>query len=184
MRRIKIYTLLMIVLSASAAKAQDEQPLDTLTRHVSAIRSELEVLKRIKLSGYIQAQYQVADMADSMGIANGISSYAGGNFPKGVDKRFQLRRARVKFQYDAPFNDKGISTSQYVLQFDVSQNGFAIKDVYAKFTDPWSGWFSITAGMQNRPFGFEIQYSSSLRESPERGRMSQIIFPNERDLGA
>jgi hypothetical protein len=37
--------------------------------------------------------------------------------------------------------------------------------------------------MQNRPFGYEIILSSSLRESPERGRMSQIIFPNERDLG-
>jgi hypothetical protein len=173
----------IIMMNAQAQETQ-EAPLDTLTRHVSAIRSELDVLKRIKVTGYIQAQYQVADMADSLGILNGITSYAGGNFPRGVDKRFQLRRARVKFQYDSPFNDKGISTSQFVLQFDVSQNGLAIKDVYAKFTDPWSGWFSITAGMQNRPFGFEIQYSSSLRESPERGRMSQIIFPNERDLGA
>jgi hypothetical protein len=36
----------------------------------------------------------------------------------------------------------------------------------------------------NRPFGFEIPYSSSLRESPERARMSQILFPGERDLGA
>ena len=56
--------------------------------------------------------------------------------------------------------------------------------LFRSFTDPWTGWFSLTAGMQNRPFGFEIAYSSGLRESPERGRMSQIIFPNERDLGA
>jgi hypothetical protein len=183
------FTLLLIAFSTltiikGQAQETQEAPLDTLTRSVSSIRSELDVLKRIKISGYIQAQYQVADMADSLGIANGITSYAGGNFPRGVDKRFQLRRGRVKFQYDAQNNDKGFSTSQYVLQFDVSQGGLTIKDVYAKFTDPWSGWVSITAGMQNRPFGFEIQYSSSLRESPERGRMSQIIFPNDRDLGA
>jgi hypothetical protein len=35
-----------------------------------------------------------------------------------------------------------------------------------------------------RPFGFEINYSSSDRESPERGRMSQILMKSERDLGA
>jgi hypothetical protein len=56
--------------------------------------------------------------------------------------------------------------------------------MYARFTDPWVGWFSITAGMQNRPFGFEIGYSSSMRESPERGRLWQTVFRNERDLGA
>ncbi len=176
--KLIIYTALMLLLAAFTAKAQDnEQPIDTLTRHVAGIRQELDVLKRIKISGYIQAQYQVAD-------SGGINSYAGGNFTSGVDKRFLLRRGRIKFQYDAPNIDKGWSTSQYVLQFDVSQGGLTIKDAYAKFTDPWCGWFSITAGMQNRPFGYDIPFSSSMRESPERGRMSQIIFPNERDLGA
>jgi hypothetical protein len=161
------------------ARAQEtnEAPLDTLTRHVSTIRSELDVLKRIKISGYMQPQFQVAD-------SGGISTYAGGNFANGTDKRFQLRRARVKFQYDSPADERAISTTQFVFQIDVTQNGLTIKDMYGKFTDPWTGWFSITAGMQNRPFGYEIGYSSSLRESPERGRMSQIIFPNERDLGA
>ena len=33
-----------------------------------------------------------------------------------------------------------------------------------------------------RPFGFEINYSSSDRESPERGRKSQILMKGERDL--
>ncbi|CAN5638739.1 porin [soil metagenome] len=176
--KLRIYTTLLVLLTAFTVKAQDaEQPIDTLTRHVAGIRQELDVLKRIKVSGYIQAQYQVAD-------SGGVGSFAGGNFASGVDKRFMLRRARVKVQYDSPFNDKGISTSQYVFQVDVTERGVAIKDMYAKFTDPWCGWFSLTAGMQNRPFGYEIGYSSSLRESPERGRLSQIIFPNERDLGA
>jgi hypothetical protein len=34
-----------------------------------------------------------------------------------------------------------------------------------------------------RPFGFEVNLSSSYRETPERGRMSQILMPTERDLG-
>jgi hypothetical protein len=35
-----------------------------------------------------------------------------------------------------------------------------------------------------RPFGYEINLSSSDRESPERGRMSQTLMKSERDLGA
>lgn len=167
---------LAIGLKASAQEVS-EAPLDTLTRSVAAIQSTLEVMSRLKFTGYIQTQFQWTDSA-------GTASFAGGNFNSGVDKRFMLRRGRVKIQYDAPLNGLGISTSQYVFQIDVSEKGMTIKDLYAKFTDPWSGWFSLTAGMQNRPFGFEIGYSSGLRESPERARMSQTIFRNERDLGA
>jgi hypothetical protein len=179
MKRILTTLILIAGLYGTKVQAQEtsEAPLDTLTRTVAGMRQELDVLKRLKVSGYIQAQFQYADSA-------GAAAYLGGAFPAGADKRFSLRRGRVKFQYDAPVNDKGISTSQYVFQFDVSEKGLTIKDLYGKFTDPWSGWLSITAGMQNRPFGFEIGYSSSMRESPERGRLSQIVFPNERDLGA
>ena len=158
MKRL-LTTLFILSISAAGMRtaAQDtENPMDTLTRSVAAIRSELDVLKRIKFSGYIQAQYQVAD-------SSGIGSFAGGTFSPGVDKRFMLRRARLKAQYDSPLNDKGIQTSQYMFQFDVTEKGLTIKDVYAKFTDPCIGWFSVTAGMQNRPFGYEIGYSYGLR---------------------
>ncbi len=157
--------------------AQENTGEDTLTSHVAGIRSELDVLKRIKISGYMHPEYQVTDSAGSQG-------YAGGSFAPGVDKRFQLRRARVKVQYESPVNDKGWSTSLYVFQIDATQAGFSIRDMYMKFTDPWVGWFSLTAGNHNRPFGFEIGYSSSLRESPERARFNQILMPNERDMGA
>jgi hypothetical protein len=39
-------------------------------------------------------------------------------------------------------------------------------------------------GLVARPFGYEVNLSSAYREAPERGRMSQILMPNERDLGA
>jgi hypothetical protein len=35
-----------------------------------------------------------------------------------------------------------------------------------------------------RPFGYEVNLSSAYRETPERGRMSQILMPTERDIGA
>ncbi|MEO8404504.1 MAG: porin, partial [Chitinophagaceae bacterium] len=44
--------------------------------------------------------------------------------------------------------------------------------------------FSLTTGVFARPFGFEVNLSSSYRETPERGRMSQELVPSERDLGA
>ena len=172
-----IFLAANLILTGAFAQETEQTPLDTLTNHVAVIRQDVDVLKSIKLSGYIQTQFQYGD-------STGASAYNGGAFGAGNDKRFMIRRGRLKAQYDAPVNDKGISTSQYVLQFDVTEKGLAIKDAYGKFTDPWSGWFSITAGMQNRPFGYEIIYSSSLRESPERGRLSQLIFPGERDLGA
>ncbi len=189
MNRKLTHSFMIIALAFGLkATAQDinETPLDTLTRRVGSIQSTLDVLSRIKISGYIQSQFQVADSA-------GISSFAGGDFVTKdasgkvsgtTDKRFMLRRGRVKVQYDSPNNDKGWSTSQYVFQIDVSEKGVTVKDLYAKFTDGCIGWFSLTAGMQNRPFGYEIGYSSGLRESPERARMSQTIFRNERDLGA
>jgi hypothetical protein len=175
MKKSILLKILLLVLVTSVVKAQDVG--DTTQSTIAKVYQDIEIFKRIKVSGYIQAQWQLADSA-------GQKSFAGGDFKSGVDNRFALRRGRVKFQYDAPFNEKGFSTSQYVLQFDVTEKGMTIKDAYAKITDPWTGWFSLTAGVQNRPFGYEVSYSSSLRESPERGRMSQIIFPNERDLGA
>ena len=43
--------------------------------------------------------------------------------------------------------------------------------------------FSRTAGLFARPFGYEVNLSSAFRETPERGRMSQILMPSERDIG-
>ena len=170
------HSCLVLMLSV-ALQTYAQELQDTLTPSVARNSFDIEALKRIKISGYIQAQAQFAD-------SSGQQSFNGGNFPVGTDKRFAIRRGRVKFQYDALANEKGISTSQYVLQFDVTEKGLAIKDAYVKLTDKWIGWVSLTAGMQNRPFGYEISYSSNLRESLERGRMSQILFPGERDLGA
>lgn len=169
---LKTLVLLLLMNVSTIIKAQETEvnPIDTLTSTVIKIKDDLDVLKRIKISGYLQPQFQASDSC-------GIATYAGKNFNANTDKRFSLRRARIKVAYETPL-------TQYVFQFDASENGFSIKDLYAKFTEPWAKAISLTVGCMNRPFGYEIVYSSSLRESPERARMSQIVFPNERDLGA
>lgn len=166
---MKIMMSLFLCISAATGSAQSLSKEDSLGNEVNMIKSDVGILKKIKVSGYVQAQYQVADSA-------GTKSYAGGDFPAASDKRFMLRRGRIKIAY--------INTlSQFVMQFDVTEKGFATKDMYLQFTEPWLNSFSLKTGISNRPFGFEIPFSSHLRESPERGRMSQIIFPGERDLG-
>ncbi len=150
---------------------------DSLKKQFDAFNKELSVLKRIKFSGYVQPQFQVADSA-------GQSSVAGGNFASGQDNRFMVRRGRLKAQYKGSNNKKGISTSQFTVQLDITERGIGMKDANVKITDPFIGAFSLSAGVFNNPFGYEVAYSSSLRESPEYGRMSQLIFPNENEVGA
>ncbi|MDK9698809.1 MAG: OprO/OprP family phosphate-selective porin [bacterium] len=134
------------------------------------MKTTLDALAKIKISGYIQSQYQVSD-------GDGIGSYAGGNFPAGVHQRFAVRRGRFKINYDNKL-------TQYVVQLDVTQGGVGIKDAYLSIREPWTKNFELKAGGFDRPFGFEISYSSSSRETPERSRMFQVLFPGERDIGA
>jgi len=70
------------------------------------------------------------------------------------------------------------------MQLNGTERGFNLVEIYAKVTEPWTKTISLTAGVMNRPFGFEIDQSSQFRESPERSRYTQILMPNERDLGA
>jgi hypothetical protein len=144
--------------------------VDGINETLQGLIPTIDALKKIKISGYIQTQYQVADSAS-------ITSYAGGDFPQNVKSRFQVRRGRFNINYD---ND----LTQYVLQLDVTQNGVGIKDAYASIKEPWLRTASLTAGVFDRPFGFEISYSSSNREAPERSRLFQTLFPGERELGA
>lgn len=180
---MKLRLLLFACLVSSPMAAQDTSAVsideriselkgafEGLNETVVDMKNVLDAMKKIKVSGYLQAQFQSADSA-------GISSYSGGNFPEGVRSRFSVRRGRLKVAYD---ND----LSLYVLQVDVTQSGVGIKDAYATVRDPWLRTVSLTAGVFDRPFGFEISYSSSRRETPERSRLFQKLFPGEREVGA
>ncbi|MDP2884877.1 MAG: porin [Ignavibacteria bacterium] len=150
--------------------AEVKEQVEGLNEQLLALTPVVDALKKIKISGYIQSQFQVAD-------GDGVGSFAGGNLATGVHSRYQVRRGRVKVNYD---ND----LTQYVLQIDVTPGGVAIKDAYVSIKEAWTKTFGLTAGVFDRPFGFEISYSSSNREAPERSRMYQTLFPGERDMGA
>ena len=131
---------------------------------------------RLKIGGYIQPQFQMAS-------EKGAKSFEGGDFGSQVSNRFMIKRSRVRIDY-INFNvDKGPGV-QIVFQFDANERGFTMRDVWGRIFENKYKLFSFTTGMFARPFGNEVNYSSSDRESPERGRMSQILMKSERDLGA
>ena len=142
-------------------------------------RGLLSIYKKfdqINIGGYIQPQFQVAQ-------EKGIKSYQGGDFPANVNNRFMIRRGRIRFEY-ARFTEDHKAAVQFVFQFDGTERGVFIRDFWGRYFENKLELFSFTMGMFARPFGYEVNYASSDRESPERGRMSQILMKTERDLGA
>ena len=130
---------------------------------------------RIKISGYTQFQFQAAQI-------KGEKSFAGGDFAANVNNRFMIRRGRLRVDYirtdknEHPF-------LQLAMQLDGTEKGFGIRDFWARVHENKWQLCSITTGMFARPFGYELNLGSSDRESPERGRLSQILMKGERDLG-
>ncbi len=130
---------------------------------------DTDSVPKIKLSSYIQMQYQFADSA-------GIASYAGGDFGFNIDNRFQIRRARIKAAYQ-------YKNAELVTQLDFGAQNVAIVDAYIRLSFPKIDFLKIQAGLADRVWGFETSYPSRLRESPERSRVYQTLLPSERDIG-
>lgn len=124
----------------------------------------------IKISGYIQTQFEYGEEEASLKVGEENTDMSQ-SF-----NRFGVRRGRLKLEY----TENLISG---VFQLDMTEKGVGIKDAYLAVKDPWVGTNSLRVGIFNRPFGHEISYSSSRRESPERARMIPTLFPDERDLG-
>ncbi|MCB0695732.1 MAG: porin [Chitinophagaceae bacterium] len=149
--------------------------VDTTTDMGRGVFAMYQNYNALRISGYMQPQFQVAE-------GSGIESYAGGDFPKNVDSRFMLRRGRIRLDY-AHYNKDHQSSTNFVFQFDGTERGVNIRDFWGRFYENKWQYFAITTGMFARPFSYEVNLSSSNRETPERGRMSQILMKTERDMG-
>ncbi len=70
------------------------------------------------------------------------------------------------------------------IQFHPAIDGSPEELVNDAFIEYYPGdHAAIRAGQFIKPFGFEIQQSSSARESPERGIFAGYFFPGQRDRG-
>ena len=165
---------MLLIVSARAQYLMDG--LDTSSLTGKGMLTIYKNFNGLKFSGYIQPQFQVAE-------TKGISSFEGGDFGAGINNRFMMRRSRIKVDY-IHFGQKFNPDIEFVFQIDANERSVSVKDVWGRISENKWKLFSFSTGIFARPFGFEVNYSSSNRESPERGRMSQLHMKSERDLGA
>jgi hypothetical protein len=173
----KFFLLAVLVITSYALSAQYLMDMVDTTKSMGKGLLQLyNKYNRLKISGYTQFQYQVAQ-------EKGAKSFAGGDFATNVNNRFMIRRGRIRFDYIRT-DKKDRQQLQLAMQLDGTEKGFGIRDFWGRLYENKWQLFSFTTGMFARPFGYEVNLGSSDRESPERGRMSQILLRGERDLGA
>ena len=170
MKKLSLITLMFISALFYNANAQDatlnekltevNDKVNGLSERLAIAESDLSKLTKIKVSGYVQAQYQSFE-----------------NPSLQPDNYFSLRRVRVKFTYEAADGVK------FVVCPDLGAGTYTLKDAYVVLNDHWSKSFSLWMGKFNRP-NYEVEYSSSQREVAERSAVIRALYPGERAIGA
>ncbi len=177
MKATRLICIFICMLFAYAGNSQRYlSDLDSSLLYLKdSVKPFLKRFDNLRFTGYIQPQFQVASVA-------GARSYNGGDFSPFSKTRFMLRRARIKIDYIVPTEDRR-PLALFTFQIDATERGVNVRDMFLKLYESKKQVFSLTAGLFARPYGYEVNLSSSYRETPERGRMSQILMPSERDLG-
>lgn len=143
-----------------------EGKLDGLNESYLETKATVAALAKLKVGGFLQYQYAFASDTNQSG---GYATKQGA---------WSLRRARLKFTYDAG------NGAVFVWQPNFLENKFETKDAYLQYSEPWLKTFSIRAGIQDIPFGYEIGASSAGMENIERSRYEKNgLFKDEKDLG-
>jgi hypothetical protein len=140
-----------------------EGKINALDERVLVNEADLSKLTKLKISGYVQAQWLLND-----------KGHVTENEPT---NSFMIRRARLKFTYEP------LDGVKFVVQSDFSTNALSLKDAYAVINIPKLKGWSVWAGQFNRT-NYEVEYSSSQREVLERSKVIRAIYPGEREIGA
>lgn len=177
MLKKKLPLLAMLLLLCQLLSAQvSSEASDSTKLSKKSLLSFFDKFNNLTISGYIQPEFQVAQQ-------KGASSFGGGDFEPNSNNRFKIRRGRIKFHYTR-FTKSNYKSVEVVFQPDITEKGVVLRDLFGTIYENKFNMFSFTIGMYNRPYSYELIYSSSKRESPERARMSQTLLKDERDLGA
>jgi hypothetical protein len=158
--------------SLKAAQAEMSDRIDGISENMAIMSTDIGLLKRLKVTGYVQARYEYSDSSQS-GVAGGYDVAKNLNA-----NNFYIRRGRIKFTLEPN------TSSKYVIYFDASKNTVSLKEAYLELTKLHrEHTFKLTAGQFNYPFGYEVEYSSSKRDFPERSLAENRLFRGERDRG-
>ena len=160
--------------SASPGLEEIKGQVEGMNESLTEVRNILDVLRKIKISGYVQTQYRYTDLINQ---SFPLGNFSGGAFPADTKSLFQVRRGRFKLTYDN-------TLTQCVFEIDIIPTGVSMRDAYLSLTEPWMQSFGLQMGAFYAPFGYEVSFSSGARESPELSRVVQVLFPGEREVGA
>ena len=161
-----IYSQTVNVDTLKSIVDEHQSRFNALDERLATDEADLAKHNKIKISGYMQAQWE--NYEDKAVFPNNYVS---------------LRRVRIKTTYEAADGVK------FVLQPDFAPGNISLKDAYVTLNEHWlqnenlKGAFSLWAGKFNRP-NYEVEYSSSQREVPERSRVITTLYPGERAIGA
>src|SRR5689334_437322 len=172
---LPIFCFFLVLISFSGHSQRYLTDIDSSFFIKDTVRPFIKRFENINISGYMQPQFQLAQQ-------DGAQSYEGGNFSQYSRSRFMLRRARLKVDYLLRTHEK-MPRVLFTFQIDATERGVIVRDMFLRLFETKNNVLSMTAGFFARPFGYEVNVGSSYRETPERGRMSQILMPGERDLG-
>lgn len=134
--------------------------------------------QKLSVTGYMQPQWQLGEETADLHVGTDKE-----NDVREMYNRVGIRRGRIKFFYD----DGNLASGGF--QFNVIDKPgldgaqVQIKELYLNIKSPLNKASSFQAGVFNRPFSFEINYSTSELESPERARIITTLLPDECDLG-
>lgn len=149
-----------------------EGKLESLAEQLAETKGDVEKLKKLKLSGYVQARWRWNEAAFYGKDATTLPA------PKAdtiAQTGFHIRRGRFKVTYDADW-------SQFVLQLDAITSGVSVKEAYAAVKLPKG--LALDVGLQLFPFGYEVaSRSSSDLDTLERAEISRKFLAGEYDLG-
>lgn len=170
-------TLTIALALAAAAGAQDasvSEKVDAIDGKLTGLeesyletKTDVAGLKKLKIGGLAQIRYVHYTDTNLTGTKPYQQDY------------MMVRRGRLKATYDAG------NGSSFVMQYDIKEKGLSAQDLYFAWNEPWLKTFSIQAGMQDIPFGFEAGYSSSTMEWLERSTYERKAFlKDEKDVGA
>ena len=170
MKRISILLSCLFLYIVGYAQEESElNPVEKLEQESQMQNEAIKKLQKLKISGYLQTQFQYGERDASLKVGAANNNNESFN-------RIGIRRGRIKFAYEE-------GNASGVFQLDITEKGVSFKDAYLNIKDPWFRTNQLRFGIFDRPFGSEISYSSSKRESTERSTIFQTLFPDERDLG-
>ena len=190
MGKVKPILLSAMVVLCYYAKAQQAggqvvmQPDSALLRQMEQNAADIKELKSkvtkmgwgtISFSGYAHFQYVASFAKERVWPEAFITTY-GDVFTPEMNNRLQIRRSRLKMTYA---NGPVI----LVIQPEFSEKKVDIKDIFVNLGTR-NGVLGFRMGLFDRPFGYEIGYSSPNRQAAERSRTINAILPYYRDVGA